>query len=217
MPTTAVLFDLDGTLIDTNYLHVTAWWETFAAAGHEVSMVDIHHRIGMGSDQLLDALLPGRDPDRDDELLAGHRERYQPYWKRLRPFPAARELVRTLADRGSAVSLCTSAGPEELAVLREVLDVEDALTTVTGAGEGTAKPAPDLVAVALERMAVDPQQAVFVGDTVWDVQASRRAGLRCVGVGTGGIGAEQLTAEGAVAVYPDVAALLAGLGSSPLG
>ena len=100
-PVTAALFDVDGTLVDTNYLHAVSWWETFGQAGHQVAMTDIHRVIGMGSDHLLDRLLPaGRDRDADADIRAGHSTLYATYWSRLRPFPGAADLLARANSAG---------------------------------------------------------------------------------------------------------------------
>lgn len=209
-PVTTAIFDVDGTLVDSNYLHVVSWWEAFAQAGHGVPMVAIHRAIGMGSDQLLDALLPGtRDREADAGIRAAHGTLYATYWPRLKPLPGATELLRACRKSGLHVVLASSADPEEFGVLREVLGAEDAIEAATSAGDvERSKPAPDLVQVALQKARIPAQQAVFVGDTVWDVQACRRAGVRCIGVRCGGISTGELLDAGAVAVFEHPADLL---------
>ncbi|MCW2947572.1 MAG: putative hydrolase [Actinoallomurus sp.] len=206
----AVIFDVDGTLVDTNYLHAVTWWEAFRQHGHAVDMADVHRAIGMGSDKLLDHLLPGdRDRGADDDIRAAHRALYGVFWTRLRAFDGAADLLRACAGRGMKVVLASSASAEELDALRAALDADDAITAATSSTEaGQSKPAPDLVLDALDRAGVRPDQAVFVGDTVWDVHACRQAGVVCVAVLTGGICPEALREAGAVAVYHDVAELL---------
>jgi len=127
-----------------------------------------------------------------------HDALYAAYWTRLRPLPGAAELLRACKARGLAVVLASSAGEAESGVLRAVLDADDA--TFSGEVERT-KPAPDLVQVALEKAAVPAGQAVFVGDTVWDVQASQKAGVPCIGLLSGGIGRQELIDAGAAQVY----------------
>ena len=107
----AVLFDVDGTLVDTNYLHTVTWWQAFAQGGQHVVMADIHRAIGMGSDQLLDRLLPKPDGDKDADsgLAASHDALYATYWTRLRPLPGAVELLRACKKRGLTVVLASSA------------------------------------------------------------------------------------------------------------
>ena len=218
-PLRAVLFDVDGTLVDTNYLHVVTWWQAFAQGGHYVPMADIHRAIGMGSDQMLDQLLPdSRDRDADSGLRISHDALYATYWSRLRPLPGAVELLRACKARGLAVVLASSAGEAESGVLRAALDADDAIDDATFSGEVEhTKPAPDLVQIALEKAAVPAGQAVFVGDTVWDVQASQKAGVPCIGLLSGGIGRQELIDAGAAQVYDSPGELLAALPGSLLG
>jgi HAD superfamily hydrolase (TIGR01509 family) len=208
--TTTALFDVDGTLVDSNYLHAVTWWEAFSQAGHEVPMPAIHRVIGMGSDQLLDALLPAsRDREADPGIRAAHSALYATYWSRLKPLARAPELLRACRKSGLHVVLASSADPQEFAVLREVLDAEDAIETTTSAGDvERSKPAPDLVQVALQKAGITPQQAMFVGDTVWDVRACQRAGVPCIALRSGGISTGELLDAGAVAVFADPADLL---------
>ena len=211
-----MLFDIDGTLVDSNFLHVHAWVQAFAEAGHPVDAWRIHRRIGMGSGRLIGELL-GDDADRLGERAKDeHAERYAGLADLLRPFDGARELVRTLAERDVAVVLSTSAAPEEVERLRAVLEVDD-VVEITGADDvEEAKPEPDLVQAALDRAGVPADRAVFVGDSVWDVEAAQRAGVPCVGLLSGGTSEAELREAGAVAVYADAAALLADLDASPL-
>lgn len=206
----AVLFDVDGTLIDTNYLHTVAWWEAFTQAGHDVPMARIHRAIGMGSDHMLDALLPSdRDTSKDGDIRTSHAALYSVYWPRLRRLPGAAELVRACHDRGLRVILASSADPDELKVLRAALDADDAVDAATSAGDvSSSKPAPDLVQVALDQAQASPAESVFIGDAVWDARACRRAGVPCIGLLTGGSSRGELTEAGAVAVYESPAELL---------
>jgi HAD superfamily hydrolase (TIGR01509 family) len=215
----AVLFDVDGTLMDTNYLHTVSWWQAFAQGGHHVPMVDIHRAIGMDSDLLLDRLLPaGRDKEADAALQASHDALYATYWTRLRPLPGAVDLLRACKARGLSVVLASSAGEAESGALRAALDAEDAIDDATFSGDvERSKPAPDLVRVALEKAGVPAEQAVFVGDTVWDVQASQKAGLPCIGLLSGGIGRDELADAGAAQIYAGPADLLDALPDSLLG
>src|SRR6202044_3151565 len=131
----AVLFDVDGTLVDTNYLHTVSWWQAFAQGGHHVPMVDIHRGIGVGSDQLLDRLLPAdRDKDADDDLRASHDALYATYWTRLRPLPGAVELLRACKARGLAVVLASSAGEAAAGVLRAALAAPDPIAAAPVSG-----------------------------------------------------------------------------------
>lgn len=215
----AALFDVDGTLVDTNYLHAVTWWEAFGQAGYEVSMANIHRAIGMGSDQMLGKLLPSdRDTDADADLRAAHSALYATYRSRLRPLPGAADLLRACKERGLAVVLASSADEPEFNALRAALDAEDAIDAATFAGDvESSKPAPDLIQAALDRVGVPAQEAVFTGDTVWDVHACQKAGVPCIGLLSGGISRDELAAAGAAEVYPGPTDLLAALRGSLLG
>jgi beta-phosphoglucomutase-like phosphatase (HAD superfamily) len=126
------LFDVDGTLVDTNYLHAVTWWEAFTQAGYQPAMADIHRAIGMGSDQMLDKLLPAdRDRDADADVRAAHSTLYATYWSRLRPLPGAADLLRACKQRGLAVVLASSTDEPEFNALRGALDAEDAIDAAT--------------------------------------------------------------------------------------
>ena len=215
----AVLFDVDGTLVDTNYLNAVTWWEAFRQAGHDVPMAVVHRTIGMGSDLMLDKLLPGdRDRGADADIRTSHTALYAVYWSRLRPLPGAAGLLRACKKRGLAVVLASSADEREFSMLRSVLDAEDAIDEATFSGEVDAsKPAPDLVKVALDKAGVPAEDAVFVGDTVWDAQACRKASVPCIGVLSGGSSRDELTEAGAAEIYTGPAELLAALPQSMLG
>ncbi|HEX6501349.1 MAG TPA: HAD family hydrolase [Micromonosporaceae bacterium] len=208
-----VLFDVDGTLVDTTYLHAVCWWEALRQSGYDVPMARIHRAVGMGSDRLLDHLL-GRDRDQsgDDALSAAHLTLYAAYWGRLRPLPGAADLLRACAARGWRVVLASSASDRELGALRRALDADDVIAVATTKDDaGASKPAPDILQVALDKAGLDPRSAAFVGDAVWDVEAAARAGVPCVAVSCGGTSAAELTDAGAVAVYDDPGAILADL------
>jgi len=215
---TAALFDVDGTLVDSNYLHAVTWWEAFDQAGYQVPMADIHRAIGMGSGQMLDELLPvGRDQDADAGLRAAHGTLYATYRTRLRPLPGAPDLLRACKRRGLAVVLASSADEGEFRALRAALDAEDAIDAATFAGDvESGKPAPDLVEAALARAGVPAEEAVFTGDTVWDVKACRKAAVPCIGVLSGGISRDELTTAGAAQVYAGPGDVFAAFDSSPL-
>ncbi|AZQ75874.1 HAD family hydrolase [Streptomyces luteoverticillatus] len=215
----AAVFDVDGTLVDTNYLHAVCWWEAFQQQGHRVAMTDIHHTVGMGSGRLLDRLLgEDRDHEGDDALDAAHKSLYATYFDRLPVLDGAADLLRALADRDWRIVLATSAQGSELEALRRAIGADDAIRDATSADDVDAsKPAPDPVRQALEDADVPPERALFVGDTVWDVEAARRAEVGCVALLSGGIGRAELEEAGAIAVYRDPAALLADLDASPFG
>jgi HAD superfamily hydrolase (TIGR01509 family) len=213
-----VLFDVDGTLVDSTYLHAVAWWEALRQSGTDIPMAKIHRGIGMGSDKLLDHLLgEDRDTGGDEQLSTAHDVLYGAWWERLRPLPGAAELLRAVADRGLAVVLASSAKETELDQLRRVLGADDVIAAATSSSDAEqSKPAPDILQAALDQSDVDRHAAVFVGDSVWDVQAAGRLDIPCIGLACGGTSAGELQEAGAVAVYDDPAALLAALDDSAI-
>jgi HAD superfamily hydrolase (TIGR01509 family) len=204
-----VLFDVDGTLVDTTYLHAVCWWRAFRQHDHDVPMANIHRAIGMGSDKILDALLrDDRDKGKDDDLRTGHSALYAQYWDSLRPQPGAVDVVRACAKKGLTVGLASSAAPPEFAALRRVLNVDDVVAGATNSGDAEeSKPDPDIVQAALDRTGLHADQTLFVGDAVWDVYAAANLSIPCVGLTCGGISAAELKEAGAVAVYADPAEL----------
>ncbi|GHD88287.1 HAD family hydrolase [Streptomyces naganishii] len=214
----AAVFDVDGTLVDTNHLHVTTWWEAFRQAGHRVPMHAIHRAVGLGSTDLVAHLLgEDRDKDQDDALSSAHTTLYAQYFDRLPALDDAGRLLRRLHEDGWRVVLATSASGAELGALRRAIDADEAIDATASADDvKEGKPAPEPVEHALELAGVPAERAVFVGDTVWDMRAGSRAGVRCVGVLCGGIPRADLEAAGAQAIYDDPADLLASLRESPL-
>lgn len=213
-PRRGVLFDLDGTLVDTNYPHVLAWWLAFRTAGYSVAMADIHRKVGMGADQLVSTLVEKED----EQVATGHRHFYAPYLEQLQPFPAAAELLRAAAGLGLEVVLASSAEQEEVDALTAALGADDVVSAVTSSADAAAsKPAPDILEAALEQTGLRAADCVLVGDTVWDVEAATRAGMPCVAVLSGGISETELRAAGAVEVYKDAAELLENIEDSRLG
>jgi HAD superfamily hydrolase (TIGR01509 family) len=209
----AILVDVDGTLVDTNYLHAVAWWRAFRDIGEDVPMSRIHPLIGMGSDQLVHRLI-GRE---SEEASDAHSRRYEPFKPEITAFPRAADLLAELARRGARVVLATSSDEEDLARLREAVGADDAIEDAVSKGDVThSKPSPDIFEAALQKFDLDPGRTMVVGDTPWDVEAAAKLGLSTVCVLTGGATREQLEEAGAVAVYEDVGELLDRLDESPL-
>lgn len=212
-----MLFDIDGTLVDSNYAHVAAWSRALDDVGRAADSWRIHRAIGMDSQKLLNELLGDRAEQLGERASQAHSRHYLASADALRAFDGARELVQAVVDGGWRAVLATSAPQQELELLRRVLSVDPAIDTVTSASDvGEAKPAPDVVQVALRRAGVRPERAVMVGDSVWDVQAASRAGVATIGLLSGGTGGLELTRAGAIAVYDDAADLLAHYRDSPL-
>jgi HAD superfamily hydrolase (TIGR01509 family) len=213
-----VLFDVDGTLIDSTYLHAVTWWEGFRAGGHDVPIAQIHRAVGMGADRLLDHLLGAeRDRSNDELVRAVHAERYAPFMARLRPLPGAANLLRACHERGQLVALASSATPSELTAMRAALGADESIDGATSSADAErTKPEPDIIEAALRLLSLDINRAVYVGDSIWDVAACAKLGLPCVALTCGGTSRAELADAGAVAVYEDPADLLAHLDDSPL-
>ncbi|MFI2780850.1 HAD family hydrolase [Streptomyces sp. ALB3] len=212
----AALFDVDGTLVDTNYLHVTAWWEAFRQAGRTVPMTAVHRAIGLGSADLIEHLLgPARDSERDAQIKSTHSALYATYFERLAAVDGAADLLRALAARGWRVVLATSASGPELQALRRVLDADDVIADTASADDvDEGKPAPAPVRYAMELAGATSEETVYVGDSVWDMKAATGASVPAVALLSGGIPAQELTDAGALEVYRNPADLLERLDSS---
>ena len=204
----AVLFDIDGTLVDSNYLHVHAWQRAFAEVGLPVQAWHIHRSIGMDGATLVDELSQGAPGDVQKRLKDLHTRYYQAGAALLTTLPGARRLLRTVAERDLQVVLATSAPEDELALLRSTLDCDDVVSAITSSADvEQAKPNPGIVEVALAEAGVSAERAVFVGDAVWDVEASGRAGVPCIAVLSGGVSRCELEEAGAAAVFDDAEVL----------
>jgi len=212
----AMVFDVDGTLIDSAYQHTLAWARAFADVGVQVPSWWIHRHVGMGGDHLVEAVagedVEQRLGDRVRELESG---RYQDLIDEVRPFPAAKELLATCRAAGLRVILASSAKGEELEHYLGLLDARQRAHDWTSAPDvENTKPDPDLIEVALEKAGTCA--AVMVGDAVWDVVAATRAGIPSLGLLTGGVGACELEEAGAVAVFESLEELQGSLEASLL-
>lgn len=211
--TRGALFDVDGTLVDTNYLHVVAWAEAFASRGHHVDMSTIHGLIGQGSERLVKSVLGDEDP----EVVQAHADFYAPQLYRVRGFDDAAALLRRVKEDGYHVVLTTSASDRDVEHLRRAIDADDAIDHVTTKDDAArSKPAPDILTAALDATGLDASECVLVGDSVWDVKAAAAIGVPAVCVRSGGISAATLRDAGAVEVHDNVAGLLAAYDESIL-
>jgi phosphoglycolate phosphatase-like HAD superfamily hydrolase len=195
IPPTGVLLDLDGTLVDSVYPHVVAWYDALRAAGHTVAMSKIHSGIGMGSDRLLPWLLGGH-LDGTDELSDDHKKRFLDRAETLVPTAGANALLDDLERREVPFLISTSAGTTEREVLLAALGRDD--LPITGADDvASSKPAPDLLVAARAQLEGELSSVIMVGDAPWDALAATRAGMTAVAVRCGGFGDDTLRSAGA--------------------
>jgi HAD superfamily hydrolase (TIGR01509 family) len=200
--TPAVLFDMDGTLVDSNYLHVHAWTRAFHDVGIAVESWRIHRSIGMDGARLLETLSGDADDDTQKRAKDLHLRYLREAAPLVRRLPGARELLERIRSLDLQIVLATSSSEEELALTRPVLDCEDLLTAATSSKDvEVAKPEPTIIEVALQRAGVDAGDAVYVGDAVWDIVACDRAGVRAIGLLSGGVSRDELENAGAEAVF----------------
>lgn len=218
--TRAVIFDIDGTLIDSVDLHAAAWVEALRHFGFTVDDGRMRHEIGKGSDQLLPVFLPQKVLDeRGEEISAFRSDLFKrDYLPRVRPFPAVPDLFRRIRERGSTVVLASSGKADEVDVYAQIAGIADLIDEKISADDAErSKPHGDIFAAALARIApVGAEEAVVVGDTAWDVIAARKVGIRTVALRCGGFPEDELRDSGALAIFDDPADLLARFDSSPL-
>lgn len=214
----AVFLDIDGTLVDSNDLHVAAWDEVFREAGHVIEAQRIHDQIGKGGDNLLPALLPGIDEDAQERMSERHGDIFKRrYIDRVQSFPGARGLLDRIKAGGLTVALASSAASDEVDHYLDLLDARGIvdLTTSTEDAEHS-KPDPGIFAAALKKSGADPDAVIVIGDTPYDVEAAGKLGIGAIGLLSGGFPEGSLRDAGAIAIYRDVAHLLADYDSSPL-
>ncbi len=208
----AVIFDVDGTLVDSNDLHVEAWQAAFKGYGKKVTYEQLHEQMGKGGDQLMPVFCSREELDKFGEELERSRAELfaSVYLPRVRPFPKVRELFERVKAEGLAIALASSAREEELTRHKQSLRIEDLLEAATSADDAErSKPHPDIFQAALAGIGeVEPEESIVVGDTPYDVLAAAKAGMRTIGLLSGGFTAEDLRSAGAVEIYQDVADLL---------
>ena len=212
VPQPALLFDLDGTLVDSVYQHVIAWQEALATCGIELSVWRIHRRIGMSGGLFIDALSRETGVRLDEELSQRLRELHAEAYLRRRetvvPLPGARELLAYLTEVGAPWAIATSGRLETARSALALLGLGPSVPVVTRDEVERAKPDPDLFVAAARRLGMPVETSVVVGDSVWDLLAARRAGALGVGLLSGGYGQEELERAGAYRVYQDPADML---------
>jgi phosphoglycolate phosphatase-like HAD superfamily hydrolase len=213
-----VLFDVDGTLIDSSYFHALAWWHAFRREGLDVQISAIHRCVGMGGDKLIEHLVPGCAKDMREDVKSAHGAVFSTFWPSLRPFDSARDLLAACSGAGLAVGLASSAQERDLAVTRRLLDAGTSIDAWTSSNDADeSKPAPDILLACLEKLELSPADVVFVGDAVWDVQAAAAIGIPTIGLTCGGISEAELRGAGAAEVYDNPRHLLENLERSAIG
>jgi HAD superfamily hydrolase (TIGR01549 family) len=203
---TIAILDIDGTLVDTNYHHTLAWYRAFRQHDIVLALWRIHRHIGMGGDQLVQALTDERtERELGDQIRAAEEQRYGELMSEVETIEGARELIQELKQRGHRVVLASSAKSSEVDHYLDLLNARQlAAGWTTSADVEATKPEPDLVRAALETAGGESGDAVMVGDTPWDVKAAAKAGVPTLTVRTGGFGADELAEAGAAAVFESV-------------
>ncbi|HEX8502423.1 MAG TPA: HAD family hydrolase [Pyrinomonadaceae bacterium] len=216
----AVIFDVDGTLVDSVDLHARAWQEALAHFGKRVEFGRVRYQIGKGGDQLMPVFLSKEELDEFGEKLEEYRGELfkRDYLPRVKGFPSVRGLFERVGAEGLRIALASSAKADELKTYKKIADVEDLVEEETSADDAEkSKPHPDIFEAALGRLdGVSPAEAVVVGDTPYDAEAAGKAGIETVGLLCGGFPEEDLRAAGCVRIYRDAAHLLAEYDTSPL-
>ena len=212
----AGILDIDGTLVDTNYHHAIAWYRAFREHGVTLPLWRIHQHIGMGGDQLVEAVAGERvEGELGDDIRAAEKARYGELIGEVASFAGARELLTGLKQRGHVVVLASSAKPDEVDYYLDLLDARDLADAWTTAADVAAtKPKPDLVLAAQAKAGAD--RAVMVGDSTWDCAAAGRAAVPAIAILTGGFSEQELRDAGAITVFDSVQALGRRLEETPL-
>ena len=213
----AAILDVDGTLVDTNYQHAIAWYRAFRQHGVVLPLWRIHRHIGMGGDQLVASLVGEEfDDEHGDDVRSAEKALYMSLIVEVEPLEGARDFIADLRENGHAVVLASSAKAQEVDHYLELLDARGLVDGWTTSGDVEhTKPEPDLVAAAVEK--AGGGEAVMVGDSTWDCESAKRAGLQTVGVLMGGFSERELLDAGAETVFDSLVALREGLEKTPLG
>jgi HAD superfamily hydrolase (TIGR01509 family) len=208
----AALFDVDGTLVDSNDLHAAAWREAFAHFGIELPLEDVRAQIGKGGDNLIPALAPDLSEQRRQEIEDYRSDMFkQDYLPRVLPFPGVRALFERLYADNVRIVLASSSHAEEVHYHIDLIGAADLVTASTSKDDvESSKPCPDIFAAAMAKVApLRPDEMIVVGDTPWDVKAAAKLGLRTIGFRSGGFPDSDLLEAGACALYDDARHLLA--------
>ena len=209
----ALIFDVDGTLVDSVAIHAKAWQEAFDEFGHAVAFEDLRGQIGKGGDELMPVFLSEEEIKATGEKLKARRSDILTgkYLPKIKAFPKVRALFERLREDGITIALASSAKAEEVQIYKQRADIVDLVETETSTDDvARAKPHGDIFQAALDRLpGVGPSDAIVIGDTPYDAQAAEKVGLRTIGVLSGGFSERLLREAGCFAIYRDVADMLA--------
>jgi HAD superfamily hydrolase (TIGR01549 family) len=217
----AVIFDIDGTLLDSVDLHAQAWVEAFRHFGHDIPFDQVRSQIGKGGDQLLPVFLRPEELKEKGKKIEEFRSRLfkEKYLPQVKPFPRVRELFLKIKANDQQIALASSAKGDELKKFERIANIEDLVEVETSSADAErSKPHPDIFEAALARLGkkVAREQAIVIGDSPHDAEAARRAGLRTVGVRCGGFPETALWEAGCIAIYDGPEDLLRHYEESPL-
>jgi len=216
----AVIFDIDGTLVDSVDLHAKAWKEAFQHFGYDFDLGEIRHQIGKGSDKLVPHFLPPKEVDHIGKELDKFRGKLwkSKYLSKVKPFPKVRELFQRILQDGKRIVLASSAKGDELQAYKKIAGIDDLVDKETSSDDvENSKPDPDIIHAAMQKLGdVDPHEVIMVGDTPYDIEAAKKAGVPTIAVLCGGFPEIELQGAGAAAIYHDPADLLKRYDGSPL-
>ncbi len=216
----AVIFDVDGTLIDTVDLHAEAWIEALKHFGYEIAFQDLRSQIGKGGDQILHGLLPPEVIEKQGDAIKDFRSDLfkREYLHRARAFPGVRSLFERIRAAGQKAVLASSGTADEVEKYKEIAGIADLIDSATSSDDAErSKPFPDIFEAALAKLApLTSEKAVVIGDTPYDAEAARKAQMKSIGVLSGGFSEQALRDAGCIAIYRDVEDLLHRYDSSPL-
>lgn len=214
----AILFDIDGTLVDSNEAHVAAWREAFRQHDYDFEPETIHDQIGKGGDNLVPSLVPDAPEVVRKAIENAHAEIYKrDFLEQVKPFPGARDLLLRTREAGKKVVLASSASRPELDHYVRLLGAEDIIDGATSKDDVEhSKPCPDIFEAAVRHAGVSPEQALVIGDTPYDIAAARRSGVETIALRSGRFPEQELQEQQPIAIYDDVAALLDAFEDSPI-
>jgi HAD superfamily hydrolase (TIGR01509 family) len=215
----AILCDMDGTLVQSNWLHAEAWQKAFAPLGIHVELEDIRRQIGKGGDELIPVFVPWWKREIVEEPLDAYRKYLlkTEFISRIEPFPQVREFFVRLKAAGIRPALATSASKPELEIYKKIANIADLIDEESTADDAErSKPHPDIFTAALKKLGLPAHKTIALGDTPYDAEAAGKAGLRTIGVTTGGWSEKELLDAGCAEAYKDVAELLANFDRSAL-